>query len=78
MFGQDYFSKDSIMVINFKCTKCKRVFNSDVGKISINEQAMRPNFEFDIDCPNCGKRSIDEVTLTELGQSQMTDATMDL
>ena len=48
------------------------------GKISINEQTMRPNFELDIDCPNCGKRSIDEVALTELGQSQMTDATMDL
>ena len=66
------------MIINFKCKKCKMAFNSDVGKISINEQTMRPDFELDIDCPNCGKRTIDGVTLTELGQSQMTDATMEL
>lgn len=29
-------------------------------------------------CPRCGKRTMDEVFLTELGQSQMTEATMDL
>ena len=45
---------------------------------SINENTMRPDFEVDIYCPKCGKRTIDEVILTELGQSQMTDATMDL
>ena len=66
------------MVINFKCTKCNQVFDSDVGKISINDKTMRPDFEIDICCPKCGKRSIDEVTLTELGQSQMTEATFDL
>jgi len=65
------------MVINFKCIKCKKVFDSDVGKISINKNTMRPDFEVDIYCPKCGKRTIDEVILTELGQSQMTDATMD-
>ncbi len=44
------------MVINFKCIKCKKVFDSDVGKISINENTMRPDFELDIYCPKCGKR----------------------
>jgi hypothetical protein len=39
---------------------------------------MRPIFEKDIVCPRCGKRSIDEVLLTELGQSQMTEATWNL
>ncbi|MCK4796011.1 MAG: hypothetical protein KAT05_01450 [Spirochaetes bacterium] len=66
------------MLINFKCTKCKKIFDSEVGKISINEETMRPDFEFDINCPNCEKRTIDEVTLTELGQSQLTEATFNL
>ena len=29
-------------------------------------------------CPRCGERTMDEVLLTELGQSQMTEATWDL
>ncbi|MDH5718237.1 MAG: hypothetical protein OEZ22_11470 [Spirochaetia bacterium] len=65
------------MEINFKCKKCNGIFDSDVGKISINEQTMRPDFEIDINCPDCGKLTIDEALLTELGQSQMTEATMD-
>jgi hypothetical protein len=39
---------------------------------------MRPTFEKPIVCPHRGQKSIDEVLLTELGQSQMTEATMDL
>jgi hypothetical protein len=48
-----------------------------MGKIGINEQTMRPDFEKPIVCPRCGERNIDEVLLTELGQSQMTEATWD-
>jgi DNA-directed RNA polymerase subunit RPC12/RpoP len=66
------------MIINFKCTKCKKIFNSDVGNVSINEKTFRPDFENDINCPKCGIRTIDQVTLTELGQSQLTEATFDL
>jgi len=66
------------MKINFECKKCQRAFDCDVGRISINEKTMRPDFEKSIICPRCGKRSIDEVFLTELGQSQMTEATLDL
>jgi len=66
------------MIINLKCTKCKKVFNSNVGKIIINEETMRADFELDIHCPNCGKISVDDVILTELGQSQLTEATMDM
>ena len=66
------------MNINFKCKNCKNVFDSDVGKIEINYSTMRPEFENSIHCPNCGIRTIDEILLTELGQTQMTEATMNL
>ena len=49
-----------------------------MGKIGIYEQTMQPDFEKCIICPHCGDRTIDEVSLTELGQSQMTEATLDL
>jgi hypothetical protein len=39
---------------------------------------MRPIFEIDIECPTYGKRTLDEVLLTELGQGQLISATMDL
>ena len=66
------------MEISFECKKCRKEFVCEMGKIGINDQTMRPDFEKPIICPNCGKRTMDEVLLTELGQSQMTEATMDL
>ena len=66
------------MEINFKCKMCRKEFDCEVGKIGIHEQSMRPEFEKPIICPRCGERTIDGVLLTELGQSQMTEATMDL
>ncbi len=66
------------MEINFECKKCRREFDCEMGKIGINEQTMRPTFEKPIVCPRCGKRTISDVLLTERGQSQMTEATMDL
>jgi hypothetical protein len=39
---------------------------------------MRPTFERDIVCPRCGVLTMDDVLLTELGQSQMTEATRDM
>lgn len=66
------------MEIRFECKKCRKEFNCEMEKIGINEQTMRPTFEKPIICPRCGKKTIDEVLLTELGQSQMTEATMDL
>ena len=66
------------MSINFECQKCSKEFDCDVGKIGINEQTQRPDFEKPIVCPRCGQRTIDEVWLTELGQSQMTEATWNL
>ena len=66
------------MEINFECKKCREDFDCDMGKIAINEDTMRPDFEKAIVCPRCGERTMDEVLLTELGQSQMTEATMNL
>jgi len=63
------------MTINFQCKKCRKAFDCDVGKVGIDKTGMRPTFEKDIVCPRCGKRSISDVLLTELGQSQMTEAT---
>lgn len=39
---------------------------------------MRPVFGKEIRCPSCGKLSMDDVLLTEVGQSQLTEATSDL
>ncbi len=64
------------MIINFQCKKCKKIFDSDVGSIKMNEKTFRPDFEKPITCPQCGVRTMDEVLLTELGQSQMTTVMM--
>ncbi len=66
------------MEINFECKKCGSIFNTDVGEIKMNEETFRPVFEKTLMCPKCGIRTIDEVLLTELGQSQMTQATIDM
>ncbi len=66
------------MEINFECKGCQKEFDCDVGTIRINDQTMRPDFEKLIICPRCGERTMDDVLLTERGQSQMTEATMDL
>lgn len=64
------------MIINFACRKCKQTFDCDVGQINRGEHALRPRFEKPIICPDGGKRTLDEVYLTEPGQSQMTEATL--
>ena len=69
-------NKDLNMVINFKCKQCAKIFDCDVGKIGIDEKSMRPDFEKEIVCLHCGKRTMDEVLLTELGQTQLTEATL--
>ncbi|MGB7531620.1 MAG: hypothetical protein WA977_01390 [Halobacteriota archaeon] len=57
--------------LNFLCTKCQREFDCDVGKISFPIEETRPRFEKDIVCPRCGILSMDEVELTEPGQTQL-------
>ena len=66
------------MIINFECQKCARAFNCDVGAVTVPEDSDRPHFENALICPSCGKVTMDEVWLTELGQSQLTEATLDI
>ena len=66
------------MIIEFECRHCRQQFECDVGEVTVDEASLRPAFEKPIICPRCGRRSIDEVYLTELGQSQLTEATWDL
>ena len=65
------------MRINFQCRKCGVVFDCDVGTVTVSEESGRPVFEKSIVCPKCGLLSPDGVFLTELGQSQLTEATLD-
>ena len=62
-------------IINFKCLKCKETFDCDVGRIAFLLPApnARPKFERDIQCGNCGLLTIDDVELTEWGQTQLTE-----
>jgi hypothetical protein len=64
------------MVINFECQKCGTLFDCDTGTVTFPEDSDKPDFEKEIICPECGLLSIDEVLLTEIGQSQLTDATL--
>ena len=63
------------MVINFECQKCGILFDGDIGTVTFPENSDKPDFEKEIICPQCGNLSIDEVMLTEIGQSQLTEAT---
>lgn len=58
--------------LNFLCKKCRREFDCDVGKISFPIEETRPRFEKDIVCPRCGILTMDEVELTEPGQTQLS------
>lgn len=60
-------------MVNFKCKKCKKYFDCDVGKISFPSEKERPVFEKNIQCLNCDTLTMDEVELTELGQSQLKE-----
>ena len=53
------------------------MFDSDVGKVDFTEVEEevdgRPSFDKAPNCPKCGERTLDEIFLTELGQSQLTE-----
>ncbi len=58
--------------LTFKCSNCKKIFTSDVGKISFPIEKEEPDFEREAMCPSCGELKRGEYTLTEEGQSQLT------
>ena len=65
------------MLINFECRECGSLFDYDVGTVTFPENSDSLNFERKIICPKCGQLSMDEVFLTELGERQLTEATLD-
>ncbi|MDA3834181.1 MAG: hypothetical protein PF495_12380 [Spirochaetales bacterium] len=71
-------NKEKIVEINFEWQKCKNIFNCDVGQVSVDEKIMHPKFENKLVCPKCGVLTMNDVHLTELGQGQLTEATMNL
>ena len=60
-------------ILNFKCKKCKTVFDYDVGEVTFPSSQKTPSFERDIHCSKCGIRSIDQIELTELGQTLLSE-----
>jgi DNA-directed RNA polymerase subunit RPC12/RpoP len=56
--------------INFRCKKCGKVFDFEVGKIVFGK---RLSFENEIKCENCGVLTLDEIELTEWGQTQVSE-----
>ena len=63
------------MEVNFNCGICRHNYNFEVGEPDIDETDTLV-FEHIPVCPKCGVK--DKERLSELGQSQMTEATMDL
>jgi hypothetical protein len=61
------------MIINFECRNCNDIFDYDVGHISQKSDEMYPNFENPVHCSNCGVRTVQQLYLTELGQTQMAE-----
>ena len=62
------------MQINFQCRRCRTEFDGEVGDIHFDPGASKPRFEKPIVCPKCGPRTMNQVSLTAYGQSQLTEA----
>lgn len=61
-------------VINFKCKRCGKEFNCEVGEVRFTGDINNmTRFEREVRCSECGILDEDEVELTELGQSQLTE-----
>lgn len=59
-----------LAMLNLKCKKCETVFDIDVGKITFRKKL---SFENRISCIKCGLVEIDDLELTELGQTQVAE-----
>lgn len=59
-----------LAILNFKCKKCRKIFDFNVGKIAFGDKL---SFENNIICKKCGLLEIDDLELTELGQTQATE-----
>jgi hypothetical protein len=75
--GENIHIRCAIMpAINFKCKKCNQIFCYDAGRMTFPHDIYKgkcPNFEREIYCARCGLLTLDDVELTELGQTQLTE-----
>jgi len=63
-----------MVTINFKCKRCGKEFDCEVGKIQCPPNIGDPLiFEKDLICPNCGVIGVKEAEFTEWGQTQMAE-----
>jgi hypothetical protein len=63
-----------LAILNFRCKKCRKIFDFNVGKITFGDKL---SFENNIFCKKCGMLEIDNLELTELGQTQATELYFD-
>lgn len=59
-----------LAILNLKCKRCGKTFDFNVGKITFGNKL---SFENKIFCKKCGLVEIDDLELTELGQTQVTE-----
>lgn len=66
---------DNMAEINFICKKCGKEFDCNVGEVTFPSYmpGARPVFEKGIQCNSCGILTMDEVELTEWGQTQLSE-----
>jgi hypothetical protein len=70
---EDCFWVPLLNVVNFMCKDCKSEFDYNVGKVTFPTDQDRPSFEKEIHCPKCGIRTLDQIELTERGQTMLSD-----
>lgn len=58
------------MYLNVECKKSKAEFDANVGLISFDESGLdsKPTFESKPECDKCGKLTVNDIYLTEVGQ----------
>ena len=61
-----------------ECKKCKAEFDANVGLISFDDSDFdtKPTFEKNPNCARCGESTVDDISLTEVGQGQLTQIWM--
>ena len=63
-------------IINFRCERCKDEFDFKVGKVKFLMPDVKPLFQNQVTCPACGKLREGQYTLTETGQTNLTEIFM--
>ena len=67
-----------VMYLNVECKKCKAELDANVDLISFDESDLdsKPTFDKNPECDKCGKLTVNDIYLTEVGQGQLTQIWM--